>query len=274
MTLFDSLNRPKWQHKDPEVRRNVIDELDDQDVLIELAKTDTDSTVQARALSRITSPETLDTLIDTLPGALQQQARNQRLQQLLPDPDRLASIDDDAILVKIAGLTDDPELLAASIAQVSNNETRLDIASNHSLAKVRLHAARGIQDIELLDKLIHHARGHDKAVYRHCKTLLDEHHSVQRLEAERKEKIQQLAQKAKELARTVDSPEYKGRYQVLDQQWQAVKDWAKPTQKKQIQHDLDICSDRLSHLSGIQAADEQRKTELSDAKQEFRVLVA
>ena len=151
--------------------------------------------------------------------------------------------------------------------------TRLDIASNHSLAKVRLHAAQGIQDIELLDKLIHHARGHDKAVYRHCKTLLDEHHSVQRLEAERKEKILQLTQKAKELARTVDSPEYKGRYQVLDQQWQAVKDWAKPAQKKQIQHDLAICSDRLSHLSGIRAADEQRQTELSDANQEFRVLI-
>ena len=84
MTLFDSLNRPKWQHKDPEVRRNAVGELDDQDVLFELAKTDTDSTVQARALSRITSPDTLDTLIDTLPGALQQQARNQRLRNCCP----------------------------------------------------------------------------------------------------------------------------------------------------------------------------------------------
>jgi len=273
MPLFDSLNRPKWQHKDPAVRRNAVDQLDDQDVLLELVKTDGDSTVQASALSRITSPDTLDTLIDTLPGTLQQQARTQRLQQLLPDPDRLATISDDLILVKIAGLTDDQELLAAAIAQLKNDEFRLDIASSHALAKVRLHAAQGIQDIELLDKLIHHARGHDKAVYRHCKTLLDEHHSEQRIEAERKEKILQLAQKTKELSRAVDSPEYKGRYQLLEQQWRTVKDWAEPAQKKQIQHDLSICSDRLSLLSDVRAADEQRQTELTDANQAFQLIL-
>ena len=273
MTMFDSLNRPKWQHKDPEVRRNAVGQLDDQDVLVELVKTDSDSTVQASALSRISSPDTLDKLIDTLPGALQQQARTQRLQQLLPDPDRLATINDDVILVRIAGLTDDPELLAAAIARVSNNELRLEIASSHTLAKVRLHAAQGIEDIELLDKLIHRVRGHDKAVYRHCKTLLDEHHSVQKAEAERKEKILQLAQKAKELAKAVDSPEYQGRCQVLEQQWKTVRDWAKPDQIEQFQHDLAICSDRLSHLSDIQAADEQRQAELADANQVFRLLI-
>ncbi len=273
MSLFDSLNRPKWQHKDPEVRRNAVDQLDDQDVLLDLVKTDSDFTVQASALSRITSPDTLDTLIDTLPGALQQLARTQRLQQLLPDPDRLATINDDVILVKIAGLTDDPELLTAAIARVRNDEHRLDIASNHTLAKVRLHAAQGIQDIELLDKLIHHARGHDKAVYRHCKTLLDEHHSVQRTEAERKEKILQLTQKAQELAKAVDSPEYKGRYQLLERQWQTVEDWAEPAQKEQIQHDLSICSDRLSRLSDARAADEQRQTEQADANQAFRLII-
>jgi len=273
MPLFDPLNRPKWQHDDPEVRKDAVSQLDDQDVLFELVKTDADSTVQARALSRITSPDTLDTLIDTLPGALQQQARTQRLQQLLPDPDRLATINEDVILVKIAGLTDDPELLAAAIAQVRNNELRLDIASNHTLAKVRLHAAQGIQDIELLDKLIHHARGHDKAVYRHCKTLLDKHHSEQRAEAERKEKILQLTKKTRELAKAVDSPEYKGRYQLLEQQWQTVKDGAKPAQKKQIEHDLAICSDRLTRLSDVRAADEQKQTELADANRAFQLII-
>ncbi len=274
MSLIDSLNRPKWQHHDPEVRKQAVDQLDDQDVLFELVNTDTDATVQARALSRITNPDTLDTLINALPGALQQQAKSQRLAQLLPEPDRLASIKDDLILVKIAGLTDESELIAAAIAQVSSNEFRLDIASNHSLAKVRLHAAQGIQDIKLLDKLIHHARGHDKAVYRHCKTLLDEHHGVQRAEAERKEKILQLMQKAMDLARAVDSPEYKSRYQTLQQQWKTVQEWAKPAQEKQFQHDLAICSDRLSHLSDARAAAEQRQTERADASQVVQLILS
>ncbi len=52
MSMLDSLNRPKWQHKDPEVRRNAVDQLDDQDLLLDLVKTDSDLTVQASALSR------------------------------------------------------------------------------------------------------------------------------------------------------------------------------------------------------------------------------
>ena len=274
MSLFDSLNRPDWQHKSPEVRKNAVGEPDDQDKLLGLVNTDPDSTVQARALSRITSPDTLDALIDTLTGALQQQARTQRLAQLLPDPNQLATINDDAILVSIADLTDDPELLAAAMAQVRNQELLLDIASTHSLAKVRLHAAQGIQDIELLDKLIHRARGHDKAVYRHCKTSLDEHHCAQRAEVERQEKILQLIQNAKELAKAVDSPQYKGRYLLLEQQWQMVKNGAKPAQKKQFQHDLSICSDRLSRLADVRAADEQRLDELTDASQTFPAIIS
>ena len=274
MSLFDSINRPDWQHKNPEVRKNAVDQLDDQGVLLELVNTDPDCTVQAKALSRITNPDTLDILIDNLPGALQQQARTQRLAQLLPDPDRFASINDDVILVNIASLTDDPELLAAAMTKVRNNNLLLDIASNHSLAKVRLHAAQGIQDIKLLDKLLHRARGHDKAVYRHCKTALDEHHCVQRAEEERQEKILQLTQNAKELAKAVDSPQFKGRYLLLEQQWQMVKDGAKPAQKKQFQHDLSICSDRLSRLAEDRAADEQRLNEQTDASQTFTAIIS
>jgi exonuclease SbcC len=273
MALLDSINHPKWQDKDPEVRRNSVSQLDDQDVLLELVTGDDDSRVREIALSRISEPGTLDTLIETLAGALQQQARNQRLAQFLPDPDQLSAIDDDVVLLKIAGLTNDPEQLNAALALLKNDDLRLDVASNHPLAKVRLAAAKGIQDIESLDKLIHLVRGHDKAVYRHCKTLLDEHHCVQRADTERKENIQQLLQKAKDLAKAVDSPEYKGRYQSLVQQWQKVEDWAESEQKKRFRRDLTICSDRLSQLSEIQAADKQKQAELAKARQEFQQLI-
>ena len=69
MALLDSINRPKWQHKDPEVRRNSVSQLDDQDVLLELVTGDDDSRVREIALSRISKPGTLDTLIETLPDA-------------------------------------------------------------------------------------------------------------------------------------------------------------------------------------------------------------
>ncbi len=274
MSLFDSLNRPGWQHKNPTVRLDAVDQLDDPEVLVELSSTDPDPAVRARALSRISNPDTLDTLIDTLPTALQKQAKAQRLAQLLPDPEQIATIDNDAVLIRIAGLTDDPQLLTAAITRLRNDELRLDIASEHPLARVRLHAAQGIRDIELLDRLLHHARGHDKAVYRHCKTLLDEYHCRQREEAECREKVQQLTQKAEDLAKAVDSPEYKGRYQLLVQQWPTVNAWANPTQEKQFQHHLAICRDRLSDLSAIQVADKQRQADLANANQLFEALIA
>jgi hypothetical protein len=40
MPLFDSINRPKWQHSNPDIRKAAIDELDDQAVLVELVNTD------------------------------------------------------------------------------------------------------------------------------------------------------------------------------------------------------------------------------------------
>ena len=92
MTLLDSFGRPKWQHKNPDVRIEGIDLVDDPDLLLEIVNTDSDPKVRAKALSRINNPDTLDTLIDTLPLDLQKQAGSQRLLQLLPDAGQLAAI--------------------------------------------------------------------------------------------------------------------------------------------------------------------------------------
>jgi hypothetical protein len=212
MSMFDSINKPQWQHRNPEVRKAAVDQLDDQVVLIELLNTDPDPDVRAHALSRITDDDTLEELADTLPQPLQQQARSQRLQQLLPDAGNLPSIKDDTLLIRIASLTDDPELIAASIGQVSNLDVRMELAGNHPAAKVRLCAVQGIKEIDLLQQLLHHAKHKDKAVYRYCKEQVDKHHSAERAEAELQSRIRQLMESAAELSEGVDSPEYKGCY--------------------------------------------------------------
>ena len=273
MTLLDSIGRPKWQHKNPDVRIEGIDLLDDPDLLLEIVKTDSDPKVQAKALSRINSPDTLDTLIDILPLDLQKQAGSQRLQQLLPDAGQLATIRDDTILVRIASLTDNPELMTAAISQLKSSTIRIDVASNHPQSDVRLKAAMGISDIELLSELMHSVRGHDKAVYRHCKKLVDEHHAKQRTEADRQEKILQLAGKAEDLAKAVDSPDYKGRYQVLKQQWQTLSEYASSEHKEEVQKNLTLCADRLDRLFKARAADEQRQIEQASAGQEFLAII-
>ena len=143
MSLLESITKPGWERSKPEARKAAIDELDDPSVLFALVKQDPDEGVRAHALARITDSAQLDDLCINLTGALQQQARAQRLAQLLPDSSQISSISDDKLLVRIASLTDDPELITRAISQVQSADVRMDVAANHNLARVRLCAAPG-----------------------------------------------------------------------------------------------------------------------------------
>ncbi len=273
MSLFDSITGPKWQHPDPQVRKAAVEQLDERDVLLELVRTDPDATVQSAALARIDDPDVLDKLIETLTETLQQQAKNQRLQQILPSAGQLAAINDDAILSRIINLSDDAELQAAAIARIGDDAVRMEIASSHPSAKARLNAALGIDSMALLGELMQRAKGHDKAVFRHCKTLVDEHQAQQLAAAERQEKIRQLCDKAQEMVTAVDSPDYENNYRVLVAQWRTVKASASPAQQEQFQRDQAACAQRLVKLADARAAEEQAQTELAAVGEEFAAIV-
>jgi hypothetical protein len=217
--MLDSFNRPGWQQRKPEARKAAIDEIDDQSMLVELVHNDPESDVQAHALARISDSGALDKLAETLPQPLQAQARTQRLKQLLPDAGQLDSISDDAILVRIAGLADDPDLIIASIGRLESPQIRMDLAAHHPVAKARLCAAQGIKDIHLLKELSQQSKHKDKAVYLYCKGHLDKHHAAERAEAERGQQIRQLTEDARVLSTCVDSPEYSVRFQTLERRW-------------------------------------------------------
>jgi len=274
MSLFDSITGPRWQHRNPQVRKEAVEELDDQDILLQLATTDPDPGVQSAALARISNPDTLDGLIESLPQSLQPQARRQRLRQLLPAADRLGEIKDDAILERIISLADDEGLLAKAIACISSNAVRMQIAGSHPVAKVRLSAAQAIENIEVLSELMQRAKGHDKAVFRHCKTLVDEHQAREREAAETRQKIQRLCDQAKTLAAAAHSAEYESNYRGLVAQWRAVKDYASPAQQQQFQSDQARCAKRLVQLADARAAEEQAKAELAAARKQFPAILS
>jgi len=257
MTLFDSLSTPKWQHKKPEVRLQAVAELQDPELLLSLVKSDPDESVQSAALSRIEDPQTLDSLIETLPANLQQQARQQRLQQLLPDRGQLAEVSDDAKLLRIAELSDDENLDSVAIARISDSTMRLQIASSHPLARIRLNASNGIEDIPTLRELMQLTRGRDKGVYRICKTRLDEHDAQQHIEAQREQKIRELLKDAQELIETAHFPEFKGRYLALQQKWQGVAEFAVPKDKENFSDIMATCEQRLTEALKAQQAQKQ-----------------
>jgi exonuclease SbcC len=273
MTMFDSFSKPGWQHSDPEVRKTAIDQIEDVAVLVDLVHNDPEPGVQAHALARISDSDELDKLTDTLPQPLQAQARAQRLKLLLPDASQLSSISDDTILVRIAGLADDPELIAASIGQLKSAEVRMDLAINHPVAKTRLCAAQGVEDIDLLKELSLQSKHKDKAVYRYCKELLDRHHAAERAEIEQQQQIKQLIDDARKLSTGVDSPEFKTRFQTLEHRWSLLNEHAGSKQKGQIEADLGICAERVRKLTEAQEAEIAQQAHVEKASHSFEELI-
>lgn len=53
MGLLDSIRKPKWQSKDWKKRLEAVKELDDQEILIDLAQNDPDSDVRETAVKRL-----------------------------------------------------------------------------------------------------------------------------------------------------------------------------------------------------------------------------
>ena len=168
MSLLDPFTKPRWQHDKPNVRREAVAELEDPEILRRIVLEDPDESVRASALDRIGDEETLDRLIDSLSGDLQQQARRKRLQTLLAEPDNLGQIEDEAVLRRIVDLADDPGLLTAAMDRIQSVPARMELALGHPVARVRLSAAQGIDDIENLRELMNACRHKDKAVFRHC----------------------------------------------------------------------------------------------------------
>jgi exonuclease SbcC len=277
MSLLEQFSKPRWQHPKPEVRLAAIDEIDDPAVLLEVLQTDEDPGVQARALSRIESGETLDRLIDeppdTLPVDLLRQARAQRLGQILSGDGSLPDGANDALLVRITNLADEPALIESAIGSIRDPQIRIDIAASHPVARTRLIAAQSISDVETLQGLMQLARHKDKSVFRHCRERIDQHLAAERTVEEQRQKLAQLADDAAALRAAVDSPDYRPRFLSLQQRWEGLRERAAEEERERIQGDLDTCARRVQQKAAELAAEEQEQAAAVEAGQTFEDLL-
>jgi exonuclease SbcC len=278
MSLFDSIRLPKWQHSNAQVRLQAVAELHDQTILASLVTDDTDPAVQSAALARIHDPATLEALVGSkLPSALLSQARKQRLRQLLPGaadlPGGLATVTDEASLQHIIRLSDDSALVEAAIDRLTSDQARAEVAQQHPQARTRLYAAQGITQLQVLAKLLQFSKGRDKAVFRHCKSILDEVHARDRKVAEQQDKVKQLLVRMAELSRSVDSPGYEGQYRSLVMQWQEVEAVASGDQKSSFQQDQAVCGQRLIALREDLLEAKRNEAEAQAAQAEFHAVL-
>lgn len=276
MSPLRSLFQPRWQHKNPQIRKKTISQLTDPDLLLKIVHSDPQPDLKSLALAQIEDPDTLDNLIDKpgdLGADLLGQALGQRLKQLLPKPEAINNINQVDILTRIATLSDDQEIVASAIGRISDQNRRLEIALSHASAKVRMLAAEGIDESPLLRQLAEASRGKDKTIYRYCKSRLDQRDTEQKYRQQQQNTISHLIDAARQLSLNEDAADYRSRYLGLEQQWQALGAIVSKNQQQQFQGHMTTCAEHLASLAKAQAMEQQRRQEIRAAEKTFSSLI-
>jgi len=185
--MFKKIFRPKWEHRNAEVRLAALRELVASDpVLLRLAREDSEPSVRQQAVRRIGDPQILYLLLADERNEAVREVCSKRLNRLLAGQEeslsleqRLAFLDgcaEEAITSYVLQHAAEAELRRAALAAVSRPSLLAEVALNDPSAELRLAALERIDRRSTLERVVRQARGKDKQVSRRAK---------ERLEAER-----------------------------------------------------------------------------------------
>jgi hypothetical protein len=188
--MFTRLFKPKWEHPDPDIRRQALESGDvPPEVLATAAREDRDPAVRRCAVERVADLELLAALLDTesLPDIRQAASRRQR--ELLAGPlhsepplaarlhamARAASTD---LWTSLAREAQAAEIRSAALQQVSDTNILCAIAIDDPVAGVRRAALERIDDPQGWEVVARDARNKDKQISRLARERLDAYRKV------------------------------------------------------------------------------------------------
>ncbi|XKE45082.1 DUF349 domain-containing protein [Halomonas organivorans] len=278
--LLRRLFAPRWQHPDPEVRRQAIDRLDplqpDQRRLIERLAVDTDAAVRRAALALLSDPERL---LDLRQEGGDSPELRDRLAVLLcgrdggPElPRRIAlveSLDDSELAERIAMEGDNQQLRLAALARLSDEATLIRQACENGIAAVRHAAAARVESEAGLQRLVQEAR-RDRQVARQARERLNRRRADAASLAAARARRETLLERLEAHAQATWEPLYGGRFRHLMREWNALEDLADAEQERRYQDACQRCrkviSDHEAHEHAQDAA-ERRREDADQARQ-------
>lgn len=178
--IFKAFFKPKWQHKDPLVRKRAVHDLnpahaEDCRALLQIARSDTEADVRSAALKRITLLDELASIAQTDPSEEVRAAAGQRFAVLLcgiehsaatlPERvQRLAALNDIKLIEDVARRGVESGLRRAALQRVEREALLGDIALQDADAELRYIAATRIKQKSTLERVAKQARMKDKRV--------------------------------------------------------------------------------------------------------------
>ena len=219
--------KPKWQHTDPDTRKQAVRELDNTNpTLHELARQDPDPTVRRAALERLGDLDLLSRIACDDGDAGVRTAAQERYRALLAGQaadgpaladrlERLQREPDAALTAYLLHHAAEPELRLTLLERIEAESELADLARENSHPDVRLAALERVHDPELLDQIARHSRNRDKRLYRRARERLD----ALAAEQARAAHCERLCVEMENLRWDGESGNNAGRFPKLEQEW-------------------------------------------------------
>lgn len=229
MMMLNRFFKPKWQHPNPEVRLQALQDLGTSDpVLLQAVREDQNAGVRRAILHRLADLSLLQEIARQDPEVGVRETAQARFRKLMtgrestgPDLETRLSI---LIQSSIPGLGEflalhavEPKLRAAALEAVEQDTLLGDIAINDPAAEVRLAALERIREEAGLKRVIKHTLKRDKRINRRARERLE----ILQTRREQQARSEQLCLDMEALAGDLSREPDAGRFQKLEQAWKA-----------------------------------------------------
>jgi len=176
--IFKNLFKPRWQHNNPRVRRQALEELaNNHDVLTQMARYDPDPDLRILAINRLTDLSILDLVVGTDTDPKVREHAVCRLWEVVTGtstggpslPERLLWLehtDNPPLLVHLARHGVESNLRSIVLERITDDEVLAASAVADSDTRVRTLAATRLKDRTLMERVAKLSRNRDKGVHR------------------------------------------------------------------------------------------------------------
>lgn len=185
--IFERWRKPKWQHRNPDIRRREIEKMTDADavILTQIVCDDENAGVRRLALRRTSDLDLLWRRISEDEDINVRAQAMKRFRQLLAGlAEDAPSLDERVARTKslteqgelhefLAREAVEPEIRAAAVVRIDNEAFLGDIALKDAAASIRLAALERIELEPTLKRVLKGSRGQDKNVRRRAQEKLD-----------------------------------------------------------------------------------------------------
>ncbi len=280
--LLRRLFAPRWQHPDPEVRRQALQRLDphhtEQRQALQSLTHDNDSHIRLAALLAL---DDCAGLVEAYPGHQQDEtwfnAVCQRLSgreghtDLHQRQTLIEHIDAPRVLSAVALQGDNLTLRLIALGRLTDEEDLIHQACHNGVAAVRHQAAERIESEEGLKRLLKEAR-RDRQVVRLARERLNRLRSdAQWIEAEEQQR-ETLLKQLEQHASAPWEPLYGGRFRHLERQWEQLTQPPSVEQEQRFHHALLGCRKTLrDHETQEQARQQsnERREEAENTREQL-----